>query len=361
MRLLTAFLLASLLAGQSIPRPGFTHEAPFDPRTATGRYKHPASITELANGDLYLAYYGGDGEYAPSTAVYGSRKPKGSPAWTTPVKIAQDPFYSAGNPVVWQAPDGVVWLWYVVRPGATWSTARIAARISRDGARSWSDTSFITFEEGTLVQAAPAVLASGEYLLPVWKETGYDTEVVAADSASFFLLYDPKKRTWTESTRVHSRVGNIEPSAAELEPGRLIAFCRRAGGYGPGAPGYPAYIVRAESNDGGRTWSPGEETGFPNPNSAVALLRLASGKLLLVFNDSLTDRTPLTAVLSTDGGKTFSRKLNLAGGGNDYAYPYLIQARDGMVHLVYTSQRRSTVNHLAFTEEALEQALARPR
>ena len=27
-----------------------------------GIYKHPASITELANGDLYIAYYGGSGE-----------------------------------------------------------------------------------------------------------------------------------------------------------------------------------------------------------------------------------------------------------------------------------------------------------
>ena len=34
-----------------------------------GIYKHPASITELANGDLYIAYYGGAGEYSAETAV----------------------------------------------------------------------------------------------------------------------------------------------------------------------------------------------------------------------------------------------------------------------------------------------------
>ena len=48
-------------------------ERVFGPETPTGRYKHPASITELANGDLYLAWYGGDGEYKPGTAVWGSR------------------------------------------------------------------------------------------------------------------------------------------------------------------------------------------------------------------------------------------------------------------------------------------------
>ena len=36
-------------------------------------YKHPASITELANGDLFLAYYGGAGEYEQDTADYGAK------------------------------------------------------------------------------------------------------------------------------------------------------------------------------------------------------------------------------------------------------------------------------------------------
>ncbi|MBK5292450.1 MAG: hypothetical protein JJE04_12345, partial [Acidobacteriia bacterium] len=36
----------------------------FGPETPTGPYKHPSCITELSNGDLYLVYYGGGGEYA---------------------------------------------------------------------------------------------------------------------------------------------------------------------------------------------------------------------------------------------------------------------------------------------------------
>ena len=65
----------------------------------------------------------------------------------------------------------------------------------------------------------------------------------------------------------------------------------------PSTPGFPGYIVRSESHDGGRTWSPGVETEFPNPNAAVALHKLTSGNLLLIYNDSLTDRTPLTLSL----------------------------------------------------------------
>ena len=82
-----------------------------------GHYKHPASITQLANGDLYIAYYGGSGEYGDDTAVYGSRLQQGQTQWTDPQVIADTPDRGEGNPVVWQGPDGRVWLFYVNRYG----------------------------------------------------------------------------------------------------------------------------------------------------------------------------------------------------------------------------------------------------
>src|SRR5215470_12789366 len=76
-------------------------EMVFGPETPTGRYKHPACIAELKSGDLYLAYYGGEGEYAVDTAVYGARLNKGATTWTKPEPIARNPFQSMGNPVLW--------------------------------------------------------------------------------------------------------------------------------------------------------------------------------------------------------------------------------------------------------------------
>src|SRR5437773_10838960 len=76
----------------------------FGPEIKTGPYKHPARIEALQNGDLYVVYYGGEGEYAIDTGVFGSRLKEGSRKWTTPTRIAHDPFRSLGNGVVWQAP-----------------------------------------------------------------------------------------------------------------------------------------------------------------------------------------------------------------------------------------------------------------
>jgi predicted neuraminidase len=319
----------------------------FGPEVPTGKYKHPACLTELQNGDLYLVYYGGAGEYAIETAVFGSRLKKGAAAWSAPQAIARDPFRSLGNGVVWQAPDGVVWLFYVIRFGATWSTSRIQAKISRDNAETWSDAFMISLDAGMMVRNRPIVLAGGDYLLPVYHETGHDTEMVGPDSTSLFLRYDHKTKQWTPTGHIKSRTGNIQPAVVELTPGHLIAYCRRGGDYKPTKEGF---IVRAESRDGGATWSEGRNSAFPNPNSAVEFLKLKSGALLLVYNDSMTSRTPLTAALSTDGDKSYPHRRNIAEGRNSFAYPIGFQAADGRIHIVYTSDQRSVINHAVFDE-----------
>ena len=321
------------------------------PADPGGRYKHPTTFTQLANGDLYLAFYGGTGEYANDTAVYGSRQRAGQTTWSPPQVIADTPFVSEGNPVVWQAPDGIVWLFYVVRYGKTWSTSRIQAKLSRDGARTWSDPTILAFQEGMMVRGRPIVLDDGTYLLPIYHETGHDTERVPPDSTSLFLRFDPQTKKWSQTGRIRSSNGNIQPAVVQLTGDRLLAFCRRGGGYEPDEVGY---IVRSESRDAGKTWTRGEHTLFPNPNAAVDLLELQSGNLLLAYNHSMSQRDPLIVALSTDGGRSFPyRKVVARGGTHDFAYPYLVQTKDNRIHLTFTSKERTTINHAVFDEQHL--------
>jgi predicted neuraminidase len=323
-------------------------ERVFGPDVPTGPYKHPASMTELSNGDLYLVYYGGKGEYATDTGVFGSRLKHGSSRWTPPKPIARDPFRSVGNAVVWEAPDGAVWLFYVVRYGATWSTSRVQFKISRDQGETWSDASVLSLDEGDMVRNRAIVLNDGHYLLPLYHETGHDTERVGADSTSLFIQFDPAIRTWTKTGAIRSPRGNIQPAVVQLDNNHLIAYCRRGGDYDPKTVGY---IVRSESHDGGRTWSEGRDSRFPNPNAAIEFLKLRSGRLLLIFNDSMNRRTPLTAALSSDQDRTWPIRRNICEGENDFGYPSAFQARDGRIHLVFTSNRRSVINHALFDED----------
>lgn len=344
-----AGLAASTLEGRQTGKPTLALERVFGPEVPTGPYKHPACLTALSNGDLYLVYYGGQGEYARDTAVFGSRLPKGG-AWTPPRVIARDPFRSLGNGVVWQAPDGVVWLFYVVRYGATWSTSRIQAKISRDNAVSWSDAFMLHEGEGMMVRNRPIVLHDGDYLLPIYHEVGDDPETVGAGSTSLFLRYQRAAGVWKQTGAIAAPRGAIQPAVVEVAPGRLIAYNRRGGGYGPTTDGW---LVRAESSDGGWTWTTGRDSAFPNPNAAVDFLKLQSGNLLLVYNDTMVGRSPLVVALSTDGDRTYPHRRALAEGPGDFGYPIAVQAADGCIHVVYTSDGRRVINHAVFGEDWL--------
>ncbi len=342
-------LCLTLVAFAASAADDITFERVYGPEVP-GRYKHPAAIEELANGDLYLVYYGGEGEYEGDTAVFGARKRKADKTWPAPKVIADTPFTGDGNAVIWQAPDGLVWLFYVCRFGETWSSSRIKAKVSRDGAETWSDSILLTLEPGTMVRNRPITLGNGEYLLPIYHETGEDTEQSGADSTSLFLRCDPATKKWTETGRIRSATGNLQPGVVELEKNHLVAYCRRAGDYLPTTKGY---VVRSESHDGGQTWSEGVNSAFPNPNAAIDLLKLRNGHLLLVYNDSMADRTPLTAAISTDADKSYAARRNIVSGAGDFGYPYAIQTRDDKIHLVYTSDERTVVNHAVFDEAAM--------
>jgi predicted neuraminidase len=345
---LTLSLLFLIVAG-SCTDPGIITERIFGPEIP-GKYKHPAAITELQNGDLYLVYYGGSGEYTDDSGVYGARLRKGQAKWSKPNRLTPTPPWPEGNAVVWQAPDGMVWLFSVVRPGATWSTSQIMMRISTDGAQTWQKPTPLITEAGTMVRSKPIVLPGGDYLLPIYHETGNDPESVGADTTSLFLRYDRKTKQWSQSNRIHSRLGNLQPAVVALTADHLICYCRRGGDYKPRTDGY---LVRSESHDGGKTWSPGTDSPFPNPHSAVDFLKLANGHLLLIYNDSMNQRTPLTGALSTDNDKSYPWRRNLAEGPGDYAYPYAIQTGDGKIHVVYTSHKRSVIKHAVFEESSL--------
>jgi predicted neuraminidase len=201
-----------------------------------------------------------------------------------------------------------------------------------------------------MVRGRPILLHDGDYLLPVYQETGHDRENVGADTTSLFIRIDPDTHTWKETGRITSRTGNLQPAPVEIERDHLIAYCRRGGGYEPVKDGY---VIRSESHDGGLTWSSGVDSKFPNPNAAVDFIKLANGHLLLVYNNSMLDRTPLTVAISTDDDKSWPHRKNIAEGKDDFAYPVALQAKDGKIHIIYTKDERATIMHAVFDESAI--------
>ena len=201
-----------------------------------------------------------------------------------------------------------------------------------------------------MVRGHPIVLNNGDYLLPIYHETGADTEKTGANTTSRFLRKKPDSNQWMPSGTIQSVRGNLQPAVVQISEQSLIAYCRRAGDYLPTTTGW---LIRSESRDGGWTWTEGTDCEFPNPNSAVDFKRLRNGHLVLVFNDHMYDRTPLTVAISTDNGKTFPHRRNLAEGPGSFAYPTAIQTRDDKIHIIFTSDDRTTIRHAVLDESAI--------
>ena len=65
----------------------------------------------------------------------------------------------------------------------------------------------------------------------------------------------------------------------------------------------------------------------------------------------MTRRTPLSLALSSDQDKTWPIRRDLRTDDNDYGYPIAFQSADGRIHVVFTSDRRTVVNHAVFDED----------
>jgi predicted neuraminidase len=101
-------------------------------------------------------------------------------------------------------------------------------------------------------------------------------------------------------------------------------------------------IFRSDSRDCGRTWCTLYDSGLPNNNSGLDLVRLHDGRLVLCCNPVTEGRTPLALLESTDSGDTFTRVLDLETEPGEYSYPAVIT--DGRyLYGCYTWRREKMV------------------
>ena len=143
---------------------------------------------------------------------------------------------------------------------------------------------------------------------------------------------------------IYSSPGCLEPALARLPDESWLCYMR-FGELGGG------FVWRAESSDGGRTFSAPSPTSLRNPHSAVDIAVGRSGRLLCAYNDSHSLRTPLTVGISEDRGATFrTRDIETIAG--EFSYPKLHQSADGVWRLFYTYQREC-IAEVRFDEEWL--------
>lgn len=146
-----------------------------------------------------------------------------------------------------------------------------------------------------------------------------------------FLVSGDEGTTWerTHVLTVPEERGAMEPTIVELERDQLYCLLRTKSGY----------LYETASQDGGRTWNTPVKTTIPSPEAICRLLKLHSGRVLLVWNNpsSTTQRPryPLVCALSEDGCKSWSEPRIIAteSGLNQLSNFGVTQLKDGRILL----------------------------
>jgi predicted neuraminidase len=296
---------------------------------------HASTLVEV-DGGLLAAWFGGRHERADDVAIWSARLDGAH--WSPVAKIAEEPGIPTWNPVLWREQDGGLILFYRAGPSPeTWSTF---LKRSRDLGRTWSEAELLPAGVLGPIKNKPIAGARGEIV------AGSSVESYRAWTSWVEISADGG-RTWTKHGPIEVPgvpKGNIQPSLWRCTDGRLRMVVRTTERVGR--------VCLAESRDDGRTWSAARPTALPHPNAGLDAVKLADGRVLLVYNHATKGRTPLSVALSNDDGDTWTTRLALEDGPGEYSYPAVIQARDGRVHVTYT-WRRERIKHVALRPDDL--------
>jgi predicted neuraminidase len=286
---------------------------------------HASTFVEC-EGTLVAAWFGGTHERHPDVGIWLSRREGGK--WSTPVEVAngvvgEGERHPTWNPVLFQPQGGPLMLFYKLGPTPqSWWGMRIT---SDDGGRTWSAPERLP--DGIIgpVKNKPVTLANGDIL------SGSSTE--HDGWRVHFERSTDGGQTWTATPPVNDAdaIQAIQPSILVHGDDRLQAVGRtRSSG-----------IFQIWSDDQGQTWGEMTPLGLPNPSAGTDAVTLADGRHLLVYNHNgaYKGRSPLNVAVSDDGVLWHAALVLEDAPGEEFSYPAVIQAADGMVHVTYTWHR----------------------
>lgn len=356
-----------------------------------GQAVHAPSIVELKNGSLRAVWFSGSregaGDVTVQTAVMNAATGKwGSESTLFNRQQLQRSLWryvkKIGNPVIARAPDGSLHIWVVNVSLGGWAGSAITWARSSDEGMTWSAPKRLVTSPflniSTLVKGALVAMADGSISLPVYHE------FIAKFGE---VLHINALGQVTGKTRIPGSRTSLQPVILVAGPVDAAAYMRA---------GQAGKVVTSSTADAGKTWAQASTINLPNPDSALAGLVSSSGDKWLALNPTAAGRESLALFKANSlGSFDVAKPLFVEGSGapqssvgslsvadhaallgrelkaqgvsdadiqayvasaarqlcgptacaQEFSYPFLLETRDGSLHLVYT-WHRSRIKHV---------------
>ncbi|UKS27902.1 glycoside hydrolase [Paenibacillus sp. HWE-109] len=300
-----------------------------------------ASIAELEDGTLLAVWHKYDGSFGSDfdlCRIYAKTSTDGGMTWERErMLIDVNPEdHNVQAPGLCLLPNGTLIL-HCLRGHQGGSSSTMEAYVSKDGGETWEFLAHIWERtKGQWLQGGANhinLLSSGRLLLPFHFGTGHQG---GQHNEIGCYFSDDDGFTWTRAAGTVDLPmrGAMESSVAEMSGGRLLMSIRSQLGA----------VFMCASMDGGNTWSLPQTSGLKSPESCTCLRRIpGTDVLLLLWNDSQYEpgkhhfgrRTPLSAAVSTDEGKSWKRVGNIAVGPNEYTNLNCMFTKSGKAIITY--------------------------
>ncbi|SDI79832.1 Predicted neuraminidase (sialidase) [Alteribacillus bidgolensis] len=343
-------------------------------------HNHASNIILLRNGDRLCVWFGGSREGRADISILLSRLNKGSDEWSTPTVVSNDSERSEQNPILFENPNGELWLIYTAQDAVHQDSAVVRCRISNDNGYTWSNVKTLFDKSGSFVRNPPVVLENGDIILPAYYSLKSEDGFLGNDFSVVKISSDNGK-TWTEH-EVEKSKGLVHMSIVRLADDNLVAFFRSR---------KADYIYRSTSSDYGKTWTTPEKTELPNNNASIQGLRLNNDSIAVIFNNINAEmkppvenrppwfdksdmdavgvkekenpsaiwgvqRSPLAIAVSEDEGLTWPYIKNIVTdveGNPEFSYPSIEKIEDNKIDITFTN-RRDCIRYLSLQKDWLK-------
>ena len=373
---------------------------------------HAASLVELKDGRVRAFWFSGSREDAADVTINSAVFDPAGDGWSEEQVVTGRAdtqrglhryIAKVGNPVAARAANGELWLFYVTVSLGGWAGSSITLITSADDGEHWSaprrliTSPFLNIS--TLVKGAPFFYADGTMGLPVYHE--FVTKFAE------ILRLDQTGKVIDKQRLAGGGRGTLQPVVLVQSAQQALVLNRYAG------KDAEKRVISIATSDGGWHWQTPQKSALRNPDAALTALVLDDGKLLAVLNDQEHGRESLSLQLSTDGGASWreltrleemnglrnaelpesaclgvvdsllrssdarlrkaepeqmaayvasARPQILARGAChfEFSYPYMIQTRNGDIHLAYT-WNRTFIKHVRIDPDWLKHRLQEVR
>ena len=287
-------------------------------------------LRRMPDGSLFCLHYtGGESEPNDANVMIGTSSTDEGETWSPARVLFQHPERGVYAPELFVEDGLPTVVLHTFQAVSRHHEERVYVSKSADSGKTWSEPVSLPGVALAALVRTGIVLADGTQLFPhYWTEMDEDCNWDWTErNVNYYNR--PSMRNWIERCGVirstdhgesyshhgyiraeNTKIRLLEPAVVELEPNHVLMLMRADGRNG---------FYKSESFDGGKTWSVAELSDIDAIASKVQLIK-HNGAVVMLFNarpdttagDGLNTRQRLSAWVSFDNCKTWTKKIDLA-------------------------------------------------